>query len=249
VPRPADTAQHRSADPHLGKGALAPSPRSSSTTGVTLILPRSVGPVAAARTDQRMDVGCLPVRPHHVAGVDWIDKELGVRHVDDAFLVAGTLERDLHPGALIFGGSYLAAHGVRRVDRLLLRQWMRSRRTETWRVEPVGGRRCKLNSPVRWQIEHDHSIRHGADPAPEHVLAAYEVGDIGGQRLGVYVVGGRAAFCTASIFCHPGAGVKRAPGRVAPPQGVWSGGNHLFLDPDAGRDRPLVFNRDCRRVL
>jgi hypothetical protein len=75
------------------------------------------------------------------------------------------------------------------------------------------------------------------------------VGDIGGQRLGVHVVGGRAAFCTASIFCHPGAGVERAPGRVAPPQGVWSGGNHLFFDPDAGRHRPLVFNRDCRRVL
>ena len=51
-------------------------------------------------------------------------------------------------------------------------------------------RRCKLNSPVRWQIEHDHSIRHGADPAPEHVLATYEAGDIGGQRLGVHVIGG-----------------------------------------------------------
>jgi hypothetical protein len=44
-----------------------------------------------------MDVGCLPVPPHYVAGVDWIDKELGVKHVDDKFLVACTLERDLHP--------------------------------------------------------------------------------------------------------------------------------------------------------
>jgi len=63
-------------------------------------------------------------------------------------------------------------------------------------------RRCKLNSPVRWQIEHDHSIRHGADPAPEHVLATYEAGDIGGQRLGVHVVGGRSLFDVAVIHDH-----------------------------------------------
>ena len=38
---------------------------------------------------------------------------------------------------------------------------------------------------------------HLFDPAPEHVLATHEAGDIGDQRLGVHVVGGRSLFDVA----------------------------------------------------